>query len=182
MLCVWSLYDHSFETRVDFTRSVIAVVVNYYGLTSLPSALLIPGRFGFHGGMLTSSNGNVRYWSFVRGIHRSQVNSPRKGQWCAALTFPMICAWIKDWASSREAGDLRRPRAHCGVIIIVGGGVIALCSELQRQSISQQLDFKLIAIFIDVILFTDKIKIHISFRHNLHSVWQLIIKLYSKSW
>ena len=23
-----------------------------------------------------------RYWSFVRGIHRSVVNSPYKGQWC----------------------------------------------------------------------------------------------------
>ena len=26
-----------------------------------------------------------RYWSFVRGIHRSTVNSPRKGQWRGAL-------------------------------------------------------------------------------------------------
>ena len=26
-----------------------------------------------------------RYWPFVRGIHRSPVNSPRKGQWRGAL-------------------------------------------------------------------------------------------------
>ena len=26
-----------------------------------------------------------RYWPFVRGIHRSPVNSPHKGQWCGAL-------------------------------------------------------------------------------------------------
>ena len=34
------------------------------------------------------------YWSFVRGIHRSPVNSPRKVQWRGALMFSMICAWI----------------------------------------------------------------------------------------
>ena len=36
-----------------------------------------------------------RYWSFVRGIHRSSVNSPHKGQWGGALMFSFICAWIK---------------------------------------------------------------------------------------
>ena len=28
-----------------------------------------------------------RYWLFVRGIHRSPVNSPHKGQWRGALIF-----------------------------------------------------------------------------------------------
>ena len=28
-----------------------------------------------------------RYWPFVRGIHRSPVNSPHKGQWCGASMF-----------------------------------------------------------------------------------------------
>ena len=28
-----------------------------------------------------------RYWSFVRGINRSPVDSPHKGQWRRALTF-----------------------------------------------------------------------------------------------
>ena len=28
-----------------------------------------------------------RYWPFVRGIHRSPVNSPHKGQWRGALMF-----------------------------------------------------------------------------------------------
>ena len=36
-----------------------------------------------------------RYWPFVRGIHRPLVSSPHKGQWCRALMFPLICAWIK---------------------------------------------------------------------------------------
>ena len=40
-----------------------------------------------------------RYWPFVRGIHRSSVNSPDKGQWRGALMFSFICVWINDWLS-----------------------------------------------------------------------------------
>ena len=59
-----------------------------------------------------------RYWPCVRGIHRSPVNSPRKGQWRGALMFSLICAWIKRWVNNREAGDLRRYRAHYDVIVM----------------------------------------------------------------
>ena len=59
-----------------------------------------------------------RYWPFVRGIHRSPVNSPHKGQWCGALMFSLICARINGWVNNREAGDLRRHQAHCGVIVM----------------------------------------------------------------
>ena len=38
-----------------------------------------------------------RYWPFVRGIHRSPVNSPHKGQWRGALMFSLICTWINSW-------------------------------------------------------------------------------------
>ena len=31
-----------------------------------------------------------RYWPFVRGIHRSPVNSPHKGQWRGVLMFVLI--------------------------------------------------------------------------------------------
>ena len=46
-----------------------------------------------------------RYWPFVRGIHRSPVNSSHKGQWRGALMFSLICTWINDWVSNSEAGD-----------------------------------------------------------------------------
>ena len=52
------------------------------------------------------------YWLFVRGIHRSPVNSPHKGKWRGALMFSLIAVWINDWVNNREAGDLRRYRAH----------------------------------------------------------------------
>ena len=64
-----------------------------------------------------------RDWPFVRGIHRSPVNSPRKGQRRRALMFSLICVWINDWVNNRKAGDLRRYRAHYDVIIMKMHGV-----------------------------------------------------------
>ena len=60
-----------------------------------------------------------RYWPFVRGIHRSPLNSPHKGQWRGALIFSLICVWINGWVNNREAGDLRRYRAHFDVTVMV---------------------------------------------------------------
>ena len=59
-----------------------------------------------------------RNWPFVRGIHRSPVKSPHKGQWCGALMFSLICVWINDWVNNHEAGDLRRYCAHSDVIVM----------------------------------------------------------------
>ena len=59
-----------------------------------------------------------RYWPFVRGIHRFQVNYPHKGQWRGALMFSLISAWINDWVNNRAAGDLRRYRGHYDVIVM----------------------------------------------------------------
>ena len=60
-----------------------------------------------------------RYWTFVRGIHRSPVNSPHKGQWRGALMFSLICVWINDWVKNRKAGDLRRYHGHNDVIVMM---------------------------------------------------------------
>ena len=61
---------------------------------------------------------NPRYWPFVRGIHRSPVNSPNNGQWRRALMFSLICAWANGRANTRDAGDLRRHRAHYDVTVM----------------------------------------------------------------
>ena len=58
------------------------------------------------------------YWSFVRGIHRSLVNSPHKDQWCGALMFSLIWAWTSGWVNNRDAGDLRRYRANYDVTVM----------------------------------------------------------------
>ena len=53
---------------------------------------------------MTSSNGkNPRYWPFVRGIHRSPVNSPHKGQWRGALMFSLISTLNKRcWINGKQ--------------------------------------------------------------------------------
>ena len=55
------------------------------------------------------------YWPFVRGIHRSPVNSPHKGQWRGVLMCFFICAWTNGWVNTRYAVDWRRHRAHYDV-------------------------------------------------------------------
>ena len=59
-----------------------------------------------------------RYWPFVRGIHRSSVNSPHKGQWRGALMLSLICVGINAWVNNGEAVDLRRHRAHYDVTVM----------------------------------------------------------------
>ena len=61
-----------------------------------------------------------RYWPFERGIHRSPVNAPHKSLWRGALMFPLICAWISGWVNNRDAGDLRRHRAHYDASVMYG--------------------------------------------------------------
>ena len=60
-----------------------------------------------------------RYWPFVRGIHRSPMNSRHKGQWRGALMFSLICTWKNGWVNNRKAGDLRRNRAHYDVCVML---------------------------------------------------------------
>ena len=75
-----------------------------------------------------------RYWPFVRGIHRSTVNSPPKSQRRAVLMFSLICAWINGWVNSGEAGDLRRRHAHYDVTVIFKhDGVIP---DMEQLSVS----------------------------------------------
>ena len=78
-----------------------------------------------------------RYWPFVRGIHRSPVNSPHKGQWRGALMFSLICAWINGWVNNREAGDLRRHRGHYYVNVMCIPGRIIIIMRNASKNINQ---------------------------------------------
>ena len=72
--------------------------------------------------MMMSSNGNIfRVTGLCVG--KSPVTGvtgeyPHKGQWRGALMFSLICVWINGWLNNREAGDLRRRRAHYDVIVL----------------------------------------------------------------
>ena len=74
-----------------------------------------------------------RYWPFVRGIHRSPVDSPHKGQWRGALMFSLICVWTcwtNGWANNRDAGNLRRHRAHYDVTAMVSVLLCLACMSI----------------------------------------------------
>ena len=58
------------------------------------------------------------YWPFVRGIHRSPVNFPHKGQWHGALMLSLICAWMNGWVNNRKFGYFRRHHAHYDVTVM----------------------------------------------------------------
>ena len=82
---------------------------------------LIPNRF-----MMTSSPGKfLHYWPFVRGIHRSPVDSPHKGQWHGALMFSLICTWTNGWASNQDASDYKCHRAHYDVAVMLPEAMMA---------------------------------------------------------
>ena len=55
----------------------------------------------------------------MRGLDRSAVDSPHKGQSRGASMFCLICAWTNGWASNRDAGDLRRHRAYYDVTVML---------------------------------------------------------------
>ena len=53
--------------------------------------------------------------ALLQGIHRW----PYIGQWRRALMFSLIYAWTNGWINNPYAGDLRRHRAHCDVIVMI---------------------------------------------------------------
>ena len=114
--------ENSFHRSNTWTSFNIKIVA-YWICTESPFTSLSKRVFSF---LLCFCHDDVikwkhipRYWPFVRGIHRSPVNSPHKGQWCGALMFSLICVWINGWVNNREAGDLRRHRAHYDVTVMI---------------------------------------------------------------
>ena len=86
----------------------------------------------------------LRYWPFVRGIHRSPVNFPHKDQWRGALMLALICVRINGWVNNCEAGDLRRNLAHYDVIVMCGpmthvmaGGVHTILVPIVMQRLAK---------------------------------------------
>ena len=104
-----------------------------------------PGRTVYHDDVIKWRH-FPRYWPFVRGNHRSPVNSPHKGQWRGALVFSLICVWINGWVNNRGAGDLRRYRAHNDVIVmcnmrgnhIAASNLVAWCKSLFEMATTRQ--------------------------------------------
>ena len=60
------------------------------------------------------------YWPSVRGIHRSPVTGEFPSQRPVTRTFGVffICVWINSCVNNREAGDVRRYRAHYDITVM----------------------------------------------------------------
>ena len=90
-------------------------------------------------------------------------------QWHGALMFSLICAWTHGWANNRDAGELRRHRAHYDVTVMVS----TLCSDDLAQSVAISYDISL-AIWNNVIL---SVKTHPNMKTSWHgrflkeSIW-----------
>ena len=123
---------YAFVIMFSFWESEFLSFYEYHSLASLysqqkdfhESAPFLTILYTFHDDV-TKWKHFPRYWPFVRRIHRSQVNSPHKGQWRGALMFSLICAGINAWVNNGEACDLRHHRANyditvlCQIILII---------------------------------------------------------------
>ena len=111
--------------------SVVTEVKSFlwYGNFMIANGECHPGDHCWHDDVIKWKH-FPRYWPFVRGIHRSPVNSPHKGQWRGALMFSLIFIRINGWVNNDEAGDLRRHLAHYDVTLMglasfkIGAGTI----------------------------------------------------------
>ena len=127
LLCLMNMADVNFNSHA-------------INLSGTPRKLFLKGArpaLSFHECPYSIAHDDVikwkhfpRYWPFVRGIHRSTVNSPHKGQWRGALMFSLIWVWINGWVNNRETGDLRRNRAHYDVIVMGWVKIDQICIHL----------------------------------------------------
>ena len=121
--CVLFYRYHNICLSFRVLYLLIPIGVASLALAKLHS--LAPGRFEWSFTWVISSHDDVikwkhfpRNWPFVRGIHRSPVNSPHKDQWRGALMFSLIRTRINGWVNNGEAGDLRRHRANYDVTVM----------------------------------------------------------------
>ena len=110
-----------------------------------------------------------RYWPFVRGIHRSPVNSPHKGQWRGALMFSLIYVWINGWVNNRESCDLRRHRTYYDVTVtwperVIGKWLTSDLFEYMGVNVSGMKPNYVICIYAWMLVYKE-------YRQNVKSTW-----------
>ena len=120
-------------TVSSFKENIQIMISNYHTLSygcqyfsQLPVSYISKGNPGMHDDVIKWKQ-FLRYWLFVRGIHRSPVNSPHKGQWRGALMFSLICAWTNGWVNNRHASDLKR---HCNHYDVTAVTIKMFCVHL----------------------------------------------------
>ena len=106
-------------SRLDWSsglRTVVSILCRVSGVWTW-QALIIMVSVDVHDDVINWKLFPL-FWPFVRRIHRWPMNSPHKDQWRGALMFSLIFAWTNRWVNNRDAGDLRRHRAHYDVTVM----------------------------------------------------------------
>ena len=62
---------------------------------------------------------------------------PSQSQWREALIFSLICTWTNGWVDNRDAGDLRRRRAHYDVNVMYKTFCVT-CLQVTAQIMQNQ--------------------------------------------
>ena len=114
-----------------------------------------------------------RYWLFLRGIHRTPVNCPHKGQWRGALMFSMIYAFINGWVNNRGAGDLRRHRAHYDVTVMIKRMLSPCCRKCTTSGSikNQKIAINSNIYSVDIGLYNSKSKVSGQMKTNTQQGW-----------
>ena len=122
-----------------------------------------------------------RSWPFVQGIHRSPVSFPHKGHWRGALMFSLICVWINGGINNREAGNLRRYRAHYDVTVMLLGisGVVVFSQRTWKYDFSISAHSWINVIYIYIYTYIYISDIHLC---SIHTVWHSILNDIRISW
>ena len=140
-------------TFAPFVPSWIVLIIVYTVIKcSVRSTLSLFYGFNSRHNMISNHDDVIkgkhfpRYWTFVRGIHRSPMNSIHKGQWREDLTFSLMYAWTNGWVDNRDAGDLRRHRSHYDVtvmMVLTNVTMTSLMSRPGRKNALKKLKIKL---------------------------------------
>ena len=99
-----------------FCSKYVCIVCPIFDVYMFSSITWRPFCVGIHDDVIKWKH-FPRYWPFVRGIRRHTGEFPSQRPVTRNLGVCLICAWINHWVNNREAGDLRRHRAHFDVIV-----------------------------------------------------------------
>ena len=112
MYTVWNYQDefNVFSTVVDAIELSSPVYITFVGLFKFKFKVFIGSAWHRHKFSQHKTEPD-------RNLH-VPGEFPHKGQWRRALMFSLICVWINGLVNNREAGDLRRYRAHCDVTVM----------------------------------------------------------------
>ena len=122
---LWSVFKptwHKCTVETDGNQWALCVYISH-NIKLFPCILLICFFFNLTFWVSSWWRHQMEIFSALLAIcagnSPAPVKSPHKGQWRGTLMFSLICVWINGWVNNREAGDLRRHRAHYDVTVMI---------------------------------------------------------------